>query len=126
MTGKAKAIEAVVAEAGKRDQSVTFGEGEGSLTVEIPRKVQTFKFVRAMGRNDIGTALSAIWKPSPVLNAQGEHQRDPLGALLYDDHPTVLALDELDLTSAQFNDAIEKIGMAIGGAPEKSEASSSS
>lgn len=121
-----EAAAAVQAEAEPGPRTMAFGSGEDAIVVEIPRKMKRMKFMRAMTRNDIGAALDAIWPPLPVLK-DGTHQKDPLGNLMYEDHPTVVLLDDLDMTEDEFNDAMEKLGMAVAGVtPGNSEPSPSS
>lgn len=98
-----QAAEAAEAEATGRRKTVTFGDGDDAITLEIPRKWKRFKFLRALGRGDIGAALEAIWQPIP--DEKGELQT----------HPSVLALEEVDIDEDDFKIVLEALGEALGG-----------
>lgn len=101
-TAKAGAAEAANAEATRKRRTITFGQGDDAVEVNLPRKWKRFKFVRAIGRGDIATALEAIWPPG-----KGE-DGEPV------DHPTLLALDDLDIDDAEFETALEALAQALG------------
>lgn len=97
---------AVADEATKALRTLTLGEGGDAVTVEIPRKWKRFKFLRALNRGDIPTALEAIWQPTVTVVA---------GETVTTDHPSITLLEESDLTQEDFDSAMEQIAEALGG-----------
>lgn len=112
MTTKNDAVEALKDETAKTPRTITIGDGDDALTLEIPRKFKRFKFMRALSAGDMGRALSAIWQPT--IGEDGE----PV------DHPALEAMDDLELDDDEFNAAMEAIGRAVGGADTGNSGSS--
>jgi hypothetical protein len=94
-------------EAGKGPKTLTFGEGEDALTVDVPRKWKRFKFMRAMARGDVAGCLDAIWPPSKGRDALGQEIDEP--------HPTVAQIEDLELDDEEFLAAFEGLADALGG-----------
>ncbi|WP_395109780.1 hypothetical protein [Actinomadura sp. SCN-SB] len=107
MSSKATAARAAAAEGDSKPRTITFGDGEDALTVELPRKFKRFKFMRAMARGDVAGCLDAIWPPSKGRDALGQDIDEP--------HPTVAQIEDLELDHEEFLDAFEQIGQHFGG-----------
>lgn len=106
-TPRKPAAKAAADEGSKKAKTLTFGDGEDALTVDLPRKWKRFKFMRAMARGDVAGCLDAIWPPTKGKDALGQEVDEP--------HPTVAQIEELDLDDEEFLDAFEQLGEAIGG-----------
>jgi hypothetical protein len=85
-------VEAIVAEAEGGPREVHFGDEDDGVTLVIPRKWKRFKFMRAINRGDVTTALEAVFGAEAVV-----------------------PLDEIDVTEEQFTAALEKIAESLGG-----------
>lgn len=98
---------AAAEEGAKKPKTITFGEGDDALTVEVPRKWKRFKFMRALARGDVAACLDAIWPPSKGKDALGQPTEEP--------HPIVAQVEDLDLDDDEFIAAFEQLGQAMGG-----------
>ena len=66
-----KAVQAAADEGEGRPRTLTFGQGEDAVTVEVPRKWKRFKFMRAMARGDVAGCLDSIWPPTKGKDGEG-------------------------------------------------------
>jgi len=110
------AVTAAADEGEKRPRTLTFGEGEGALTVEVPRKWKRFKFMRAMARGDVAGCLDSIWPPTKGKDALGQDVDEP--------HPVVAQIEDLDLDDEEFLAAFEGLADALGGTSAGNSSSS--
>ena len=101
--GAAEAAEAEATETAKNSKTVTFGSGDDALTLEVPKKWKRVKFMRALSHGDVGAALEAIWPSS----------EGPFGQPV--PHPSVMALEDLDLDEVEFTEILGQLGTVIGG-----------
>lgn len=100
--------EAIAAEvAGKTPRTLTFGEGEGAVELEIPRKWKRFKFMRSLARGDISAALESVWLPIK--------SRDEDGNEVVSENPALAVLEELEIDETEFETALERLAEALSG-----------
>jgi hypothetical protein len=108
-----EAAEASEAEAVERVRVLSIGEGDGAVTVQVPRKFKRLKFMRALRAGDMAGALDAIWPPTPILDAQGEPVMGPLGPLVTP-HPEAARLEDADLDEEEFQQVFTLLASAMG------------
>jgi hypothetical protein len=111
-----KAVQAAADEGEGRPRTLTFGQGEDAVTVEVPRKWKRFKFMRAMARGDVAGCLDSIWPPTKGKDALGQDVDEP--------HPVVAQIEDLDLDDEEFLAAFEGLADALGGTSAGNSSSS--